>query len=114
MRTAAFRLARADLTGRARQTGLTAFGVLAAASAPVVPLALRAGLDDPFQDAQRATRGSDVAVYGDFSAADVATLTALPGVVASDVRERVRTTSPLDGKAVEVGLERLPGPGAAV
>ena len=49
MRTAAFRLARADLLGRPGQTALTAFAIFAAATALVVTLALRAGLDEPLR-----------------------------------------------------------------
>ena len=45
---AAARVARADLAGRPVQTGLTALAIFAAATALVVTLALRNGLDDPF------------------------------------------------------------------
>ena len=54
MRAAAFRLARADLFARPGQTALTAFAIFAAATALVVTLALRAGLDEPFADAMDA------------------------------------------------------------
>ena len=49
---AAARLARADLFSRPGQTALTAVAIFAAATALVVTLALRAGLDDPFADAR--------------------------------------------------------------
>ncbi len=78
MRTAFLRLARADLLARPGQTILTAVAIFAAATALVVTLALRAGLDDPFADAMAETRGAHLAVHGDLSDADVAALTALP------------------------------------
>src|SRR3954449_7225789 len=114
MRTSALRLARADLLGRPGQTVLTAVAVFAAATALVVTLALRSGLDDPFARAKRDTRGSDVAVFGDLSDADVATLAHLPGVVDVDVRVRRRAVTPLARASVEVGLEGLPAGGVDV
>ena len=110
---AAARLARADLFSRPGQTALTAVAIFAAATALVVTLALRAGLDDPFADAMTATRGAHVALYGEFSDADVAALTALPGVTASDVRARENTRATLGGRVTEVGLEALPAADAA-
>src|SRR3954469_4242545 len=114
MWTAALRLARADLLARPGQTALTAFAIFAAATALVVTLALRAGLDDPFADALNDTRGAHVAVHGDLKDAEVARLTQLPGVVASDTRPANRALTPLAGQAVEVGLERLPAADAPV
>lgn len=114
MRTAFLRLARADLLARPGQTVLTAVAIFAAATALVVTLALRAGLDDPFAHAQAETRGAHMAVYGDLSDADVATLTALPGVVAADARARDHEQATLDDTTVEVGLEALPAVDAAV
>src|SRR3954454_13503243 len=114
MRAAALRLIRADLTARPGQTILTAVAIFAAATALVVTLSLRAGLDDPFQDALDQTRGAHVAVYGDLSDAEIAKLAALPGVAATDARTRAQATAPLRGAGVEVGLETLPGPDSAV
>src|SRR4051794_1605562 len=114
MRTCALRLARADLLARPGQTALTAIAVFTAATALVVTLALRSGLDDPFARAKRDTRGSDVAVFGDLSDADVATLSHLPGVAAVDVRARTRTVTPLARASVDVGLEGLPAGGLDV
>ncbi|MDA0183331.1 FtsX-like permease family protein [Solirubrobacter phytolaccae] len=114
MRTAFFRLARADLLARPGQTALTAVAIFAAATALVVTLALRAGLDDPFADAMAETRGAHMAVYGELSDADVARLAALPGVVASDVRSRRNDQARLGGTTVEVGLETLPATNAPV
>ena len=117
---AGVRIARADLAGRPVQTALTALAIFAAATALVVTLALRSGLDDPFAAAQEATKGSHVAVYGD---GDLAPLAQLPGVVADDLRPRlnVLTTFPgapgsetLRGGAINVGLEALPAADAAV
>ena len=56
------RVARADLAGRPVQTALTALAIFAAATALVVTLALRSGLDDPFAKAQDATRGAHVGI----------------------------------------------------
>ncbi len=111
---AAVRLARADLFSRPGQTALTAVAIFAAATALVVTLALRAGLDDPFADAMAATRGAHVALYGELSDADVAALTALPGVTASDARARENTSATLGGRVTEVGLEALPAANAAI
>ncbi len=108
---AAVRVARADLAARPGQTALTALAVFAAATALVVTLALRAGLDDPFAAAQRATRGADVAVYG---RGDLPALAKLPGVVAAQSRPVVSATAPLGRSSVAVGLEALPAPDAAV
>ncbi len=117
---AGVRIARADLAGRPVQTALTALAIFAAATALVVTLALRSGLDDPFAAAQEATKGSHVAVYGD---GDLAPLAQLPGVVADDLRPRlnVLTTFPgapgsetLRGGTIDVGLEALPAADAAV
>src|SRR3954452_19647250 len=102
MRTAALRLARADLAGRPGQTALTALAVFVATTALVVTLALRAGLDDPFARALSDTRGAHVGVYGSLGASDVATLAGLPGVVAVDARPIARTTATL--RAASVGV----------
>ena len=59
---AAARVARADLAGRPVQTALTALAIFVAATALVVTLALRSGLDDPFAQAQDATRGAHVGI----------------------------------------------------
>jgi putative ABC transport system permease protein len=108
MRAAALRLVRADLLSRPGQTALTAFAIFAAATALVVTLALRAGLDEPFADAMDRTNGAHVAVYGELSDADVDTLASLPGVVASESRPRVNVQAPLADSSVDVGLEALP------
>lgn len=105
---AAVRIVRADLLSRPGQTALTAVAIFAAATALVVTLALRAGLDAPFEDAMDTTRGAHAAVYGDLTDREVAALTALPGVVASDVRVRENATVALGGQATEVGVETLP------
>src|SRR4051794_19718435 len=108
---AALRVARADLAGRPVQTALTALAIFAAATALVVTLALRSGLDDPFAAAQDATRGAHVTVSGD---GDLQPLTRLPGVVAAQERPRVDALTQIFGSAVNVGLEAMPGPAAAV
>ena len=105
MRAAAFRLARADLLGRPGQTALTAFAIFAAATALVVTLALRAGLDEPFADAMDQTNGAHVSVYGELTDADVETLASLPGVAAAESRPRANVQAPLAGASVDVGLE---------
>src|SRR5262245_61384713 len=85
--TAALRVARADLLARRGQTALTALAIFAASAALVVTLALRAGIDDPFADAQRATRGADVGfTRGELTPAQIAALTNRPDVKASDTR----------------------------
>src|SRR6187455_3105808 len=99
---AAARVARADLAGRPVQTGLTALAIFAAATALVVTLALRQGLDDPFDAAQAATRGAHVSAYGD---GDLSDLASLPGVAASDVRAVKRAVTTLGGTPVALGLE---------
>ncbi|MBE2318869.1 FtsX-like permease family protein [Solirubrobacter sp. CPCC 204708] len=111
---AAARLARADLFARPGQTILTAVAIFAAATALVVTLALRAGLEDPFEDAMTATRGAHMAVHAGLTDADVARLRSLPGVVASDVRARANRQATVAGRTVEVGLEALPAADAAV
>ena len=68
---------------------------------------LRAGLDDPFEDALDQTRGAHVAVYGELTDARVATLTALPGVARPRART-ARVAAPLNGGGLEIGLEALP------
>ncbi|WP_028067232.1 ABC transporter permease [Solirubrobacter soli] len=108
---AAARIARADLLGRPVQTGLTALAIFAAATALVVTLALRAGLDDPFAAAQQATRGSHVSAYGEGDLSDLATL---PGVVVADARPVAQESVTLGGTPVVVGLERLPAADAPV
>ena len=97
MRAAAFRLARADLLGRPGQTALTAFAIFAAATALVVTLALRAGLDEPFADAMEQTNGAHVSVYGELTDADVETLANLPGVAAAESKPRANVRAPLAG-----------------
>ena len=108
---AAARVARADLAGRPVQTALTALAIFAAATALVVTLALRSGLDDPFAAAQDATRGAHVTVYGD---GDLRPLAKLPGVVAAQQRPRVDAFTPVAGAEVNVGVEALPAPAASV
>jgi putative ABC transport system permease protein len=108
MRAAAFRLARADLFARPGQTALTAFAIFAAATALVVTLALRAGLDEPFADAMEQTNGAHVSVYGELTDADVDTLANLPGVAAVESQPRANVRAPLPGGSVDVGLEGLP------
>ncbi len=108
MRAAAFRLARADLLGRPGQTALTAFAIFAAATALVVTLALRAGIDEPFADAMEKSNGAHVAVYGELTDADVETLANLPGVTAAESRPRANVQAPLAGSSVDVGLEAMP------
>src|SRR3954453_259724 len=108
--TAALRVGRADLLARRGQTALTALAIFAAAGWLLVTPALRSGLDDPFQDAQAATRGAHVAVIG----SGVGGLKDLPGVQAADARPFADGTTTLQGRAVDVGLERLPAPDAPV
>src|SRR5689334_25127796 len=108
---AARRIARADLLGRPVQTGLTALAIFAAATALVVTLALRAGLDDPFEAAQQAPRGSHVSAYG---TGDLSDLETLPGVVAADSRPVGRESATLAGAPVTIGLEALPAADAPV
>ncbi len=115
MIAAALRVARADLLARRGQTALTALAIFAAATALVVTLALRAGIDDPFADAQRATRGGDVGIgRAALSAEQVRRLTERPDVIASDVRPAVFASAPLAGGPVDVRLEGLPAPDAPV
>jgi putative ABC transport system permease protein len=109
--TAARRIARADLLGRPVQTGLTALAIFAAATALVVTLAMRSGLDDPFEAAQEATRGAHVSAYG---AGDLSDLTTLPGVIAGDTRATRREQAMLSGQATQVGIEQLPAADASV
>src|SRR5690349_14712781 len=105
MLRAAARIARADLLGRPVQTGLTALAIFAAATALVVTLALRAGLDDSFAAAQKATKGSDVSAYG---AGDLSDLRQIPGVVAAEAHPVAQTSATLKGTPVTIGLEQLP------
>ncbi len=109
--TAARRIARADLLGRPVQTGLTALAIFAAATALVVTLALRSGLDDPFQAAQDATRGAHVSAFGE---GDLSDLTTLPGVAAGDTRTSQREQVTLNGAGTTLALETLPAPTAPV
>jgi len=105
---AALRVARADLAGRPMQTALTGLAIFAAATALVVTLAMRSGLDDPFAAAQRATNGSHVAVVGDANL-DLDQLARLPGVQAAESRPLTNATTPLAGESVDVGVEALTG-----
>ena len=106
---AARRIARADLLGRPVQTGLTALAIFAAATALVVTLGLRQGLDDPFAQAQDATRGAHVGISrGTLDDAAVARITRRPGVVASDVRPEAFGTITLPDGAADVRLQGLP------
>jgi len=112
---AALRVARADLLARRGQTALTALAIFAASTALVVTLALRAGIDDPFADAQQATRGADVGITrGDLTAARIAKLTQRPDVIASDTRPAAFATTPLARGPVEMRVEGLPAPDAQV
>jgi putative ABC transport system permease protein len=112
---AALRVARADLLARKGQTALTALAIFAAATALVVTFALRAGIDDPFADAQHATRGADVGITrGDLSAGQVATLTNRPDVAASDTRPTAFATTQLARGPVDLRVEGLPAPDAPV
>src|SRR3954447_9348878 len=105
------RIARADLLARRGQTALTALAIFAAATALVVTLALRAGIDDPFADAQRATRGADVGITGATLTPDqIAKLTSRPGVTASDTRPAAFATTPLARGPAELRIEGLPAP----
>src|SRR3954452_911293 len=106
---AGLRIARADLLARRGQTALTALAIFAAARALVVTLALRAGIDDPFADAQRATRGADVGITGATLTPDqIASLTTRPGVIAGDTRPAAFATTPLARGPVEMRVEGLP------
>jgi putative ABC transport system permease protein len=112
---AALRVARADLLARRGQTALTALAIFAASTALVVTLALRAGIDDPFADAQRATRGADVGISrGVLTPGQIAALTKRPGVIAADVRPEAFGTTPLARGPVEMRVEGLPAPDAQV
>jgi putative ABC transport system permease protein len=112
---AAVRIARADLLARRGQTALTALAIFAASTALVVTLALRAGIDDPFADAQQATRGADVGITrGALTADQIAKLTQRPDVEAGDTRPAAYATAPLARGPVEMRVEGLPKPGAAV
>lgn len=111
----AARIARADFAGRPVQTGLTALAIFAAATALVVTLALRSGLDDPFAQAQEATRGSHVGISrGALTDDQVARLTSQPGVVASDSRPEAFGETSLGGVAVDLRLNGVPRPDAPV
>src|SRR3954454_10478195 len=109
------RIARADLLARRGQTALTALAIFAAATALVVTLALRAGIDDPFADAQRATRGADVGITGATLTPDqIAKLTQRPEVKASTTRPAAFATTPLARGPVEMRVEGLPATTARV
>jgi putative ABC transport system permease protein len=113
--SAYWRVARADLLARRGQTALTALAIFAAATALVVTLALRAGIDDPFADAQRATRGADVGIArGALTEAQIAKLTNRPDVIASDTRPAAFATTQLARGPVELRVEGLPAPDAQV
>jgi putative ABC transport system permease protein len=109
---AAVRVGRADLLARPGQTALTAVAIFAAATALVVTLALRAGLDDPFAAAKRSTRGADVAVFA--HGADLDALARLSGVAAAQSRPFADGFATLQGRSVAVGLEGLPSADAPV
>src|SRR5262245_32621317 len=109
------RIARADLLARKGQTALTALAIFAASTALVVTLALRAGIDDPFADAQTATRGADVGfTRGALTPDQLAKLTQRPDVVASDTRPAAFATTPLARGPVELRVEGFPAPNAQV
>src|SRR5688572_7954695 len=108
---AARRIARADLLGRPVQTGLTALAIFAAATALVVTLALRQGLDDPFKAAQEATKGPHISAYGQ---GDLSDLEDLPGVIAADARPRADERTTLAGSTIALGVEALPAAQATV
>src|SRR3954465_7928195 len=111
----ALRIARADLLARRGQTALTALAIFAAATALVVTLALRAGIDDPFADAKHATRGADVGIVRDALTPDqIAKLTRRPDVTASDTRPAAFATTPLARGPVELRVEGFPAPTAPV
>ncbi len=113
--SAYLRIARADLLARRGQTALTALAIFAASTALVVTFALRAGIDDPFADAQRATRGADVGIArGTLTAGQIAKLTQRPDVEASDARPAAFATTPLARGPVELRVEGLPAPTAPV
>jgi putative ABC transport system permease protein len=112
---AAARVARADLAGRPVQTALTALAIFAAATALVVTLAMRSGLDDPFAKAQDATRGAHVGISrASLDDAQIAALTRKPGVVASDARPEAFGTTALRGVTLDLRLQGLPRPAAPV
>jgi putative ABC transport system permease protein len=115
MLAAALRIVRADLLARRGQTALTALAIFAASAALVVTLALRAGIDDPFADAQRATRGADVGIArGALTADQIAKLTNRPDVTASDTRPAAYAATPLARGPVQMRVEGLPAPNAPV
>lgn len=111
--SAYWRVARADLLARKGQTALTALAIFAASTALVVTLALRAGIDDPFADAQSATRGADVGITrGKLTQDQIAKLTQRPDVEASDTRPVAYATTPLARGPVEMRVEGLPAANA--
>src|SRR5687768_7904781 len=112
---AAWRVARADLTARPLQTALTAAAIFVAATALVVTLALRSGLDDPFAQAQEATRGAHVGISSPtLDAAQIERLSTAPGVIASDERPETFGTTTLRGGTIDIRVQGLPDGQAAV
>jgi putative ABC transport system permease protein len=112
---AAWRVARADLTARPLQTALTAAAIFVAATALVVTLALRSGLDDPFAQAQEATRGAHVGISSPtLDQPQIERLTTAPGVIASDERPETFGTTTLRGGTIDVRVQGLPDGQAAV
>ena len=94
--------------GRSRPA-LTALAIFAAATALVVTLALRSGLDDPFAQAQDATRGAHVGISrATLDDAQIDALTRPPGVVASDARPEAFGTTTLAAARVDVRRQGLP------
>ena len=74
----------------------------------MVTLALRSGLDDPFAQAQDATRGAHVGISrATLDDAQIARLTTAPGVIASDARPEAFGTTTL---ARRRGRRPPPGP----
>lgn len=112
---AAARVARADLAGRPVQTALTGLAIFVAATALVVTLALRNGLDDPFAAAHDATRGSHVALStGALTPEQIERLTTHRDVVASDVRPEAFASAALTRNPVDIRVQGIPRPDAAV
>ena len=107
MRTAAFRLA--PTSWRPGKRCLTAFAIFAAATALVVTLACAPGLDEPFADAWRETRGAHVAVYGELDATRNPDAHSLPGVAPAEARPRPDVPAPVAGATVDIGLGDAPG-----
>ena len=114
MRTAAFRLLRAELRSRPLQAALTGLVAAVAVGALLVTLHLRAQLDAPFDRLMRATNGPHVTVVGRSPDA-VAAVGRLPGVADADAaRPVVDAPAVLHGARARLAIVGVPAGGVRV